>query len=97
MSDRLFICILLLLTQAWAASDSDARTIVEQWGDTADISNCYFNSVQIGEDQDFLIAQSNESQVKDISKISFAHSVYMIKTCTRPGAESDPRSLLQSI
>ena len=67
------VCIILLFEQAKAAFDSDTRTIAEQWGDTADISNCFFNSVQIGENEDFLIAQSNEAQVKDSSKTSFAH------------------------
>ena len=91
------VCIILLFVQAKAAQDSDTRTIAEQWGDTADISNCFFNSVQIGENEDFLIGQSNEKQVKDTSKTSFAHQVYMIRACTKEGAESDPQSLLQSI
>ena len=66
---------------------ADMRSIAEQWGKEVDASNCFFNSVMIGENDDYYIEKSNEIRLMDTSKTSFSHQVYKIVVCIQAGAE----------
>ena len=79
------------------AFTDDQRTIKEAWGEGADISDCFTNSVHVGVDNTHGQSRSDISLLVDTDKMSFAHRVTTVRICELPPAAQSSKSLIQSI
>ena len=83
-----------MLTNVARAVADDERTIREAWGEDADISDCFTNSVQVGVDNTHGQSRSDISLLVDTDKMSFAHRVTKVRICELPPAAQSPKSLI---